>query len=217
MTLSTKVHVEHPDLALVPTIRSLPDVEIGVVPDAGTDPDHDAHLFWFETADIDAIESALAEDHTVDDFAPISTSESRQTYRITYSERAKLISPAIIELQGLIIESRSHAKGWLLHSWFPDHSKLDQLNEYASEAGIRLDVLEVYQSTMGSRAGLDLTESQITALVSAYEHGYYDEPRQTDLAELGSVLSISETAVSGRLRRASGRLIAETLIDTDEQ
>jgi predicted DNA binding protein len=70
---------------------------------------------------------------------------------------------------------------------------------------------------MGSRAGLDLTESQITALVSAYEHGYYDEPRQTDLAELGSVLSISETAVSGRLRRASGRLIAETLIDTDEQ
>jgi len=214
MTISTNVHVTHPDLGLVPTIRSVDDAELGVVPDAGTDPEHNVYFFWVEAADFDAVDGALAADHTVAEYTMVSGTPDRRTYRITYSDRATLISPVITEMEGLMLDSRSHADGWVVELRLPDHNTLYQLGERADEMDIQFDVLEIHQDGPDDTASeFALTEPQIEALVSAYEHGYYDEPRETSLEELGSILGISRTAVSGRLKRASSRLIEERLDD----
>jgi len=118
----------------------------------------------------------------------------------------------VTDVDGLVLESRSEADGWVLHLQLQDHDDLYTLNQRVSEMGVGFDILEIHQNERtDTEPGLDLTESQIEALVSAYERGYYDEPRETDLEELGSELGISQTAVSSRLRRASSRLIEETL------
>lgn len=212
MTISTKVYVEHPDLALAPTIRSVHDVDIGVIPDAGTDPEHSVYSFWVEADDFDAVEAALDTDHTVTDYTFVSETANRRTYRLAYSDRAILVSRPIVEMDGLMLDSQSHRSGWLLTLQLPDNSSLDRLRTRANEEGIEVDVIEIHQTVPeDGAADLPLTEAQIEALVSAYEHGYYDEPRETSLEELGSIMGISRTAVSGRLKRASSRLIEERL------
>jgi len=217
MTISATVYVEHPDLGLVPTIQSLDEFEIGVMPDAGTDPEHDVHFFWVEAPDPDAVETAFEADDTVADYTMVAEAPDRRTYRITYSERAKLISPAITDLNGIMLDSRSHDDGWTVELQLQNHSLLYQLGERADDQGLSFEVREVHQVDPNeTNSEFTLTESQAEALVTAYEHGYYDEPREISLEELGSILGISRTAVSGRLKRASSRLIEARLGDDDD-
>lgn len=215
MTISTTVYVTHPDLGLVPTVRSLNEGDIGVVPNAGTDPEHNVYFFWIEAPDFDAVEAALERDHTVSQYTMVSVTPDRRTYRIAYSDQARLVSPLITEMDGLMLDSRSRAEGWIVELRLPDHHALYRLGERVDDDDIQFDVLEIHQAEPDDESEVPLTEPQIEALVSAYEHGYYDEPRETSLEELGSMLGLSRTAVSGRLRRASSQLIEEHLDNDD--
>jgi len=212
MAISTTVYVSDTDIGLVPTIQSLEDAEIAVVPDASTAPNQSGYWFQIRATDFETVEDALAEDHTVESFTPVWTEGNSRTYRIRYSDESKLISSAVVERDGLMLESKSADDGWLVELQFPDHATLYDLYEHASANDITFEVLEINQQhTEHTHNGLELTESQMEALVAAYEHGYYDEPRETSLEELGTVLGISPTAVSGRLRRASAQLVARSL------
>lgn len=214
MVISLQVYVEHPDLALTSTIEALADVDLGVVSDAGTDPHHDVYFFWVEAADYDAVEQAFENDPTVADFWSIIEADAQRTYGIRYADGATLLSPVITEMGGLILESRSHGTGWLLTVHLEDHEALNTFNEYLTEEGFRYEVFELqHVDRIEDQTDFGLTSEQIEALVCAYVHGYYDQPRQISLEELGSILDISETAVSGRLRRGSARL-AEAVLET---
>jgi predicted DNA binding protein len=216
MVISTRVYAEHPNLALVHTIRTCEDAQIGVVSDAGTDPQHDVHVFWIEASDFEEVERALAEDSTVADFKPIVEKGNRRTYQIEYTDEAALITPAVNRMGGIVRETESHTKGWNLRLEFRDHESLYQLHEYARENDIRLDMLDVRQQhEADDGAGLGLTDAQVEALVCAHVHGFYDEPREISLEGLAEILGISQTAVSGRLRRGATRLIEEILIENE--
>jgi predicted DNA binding protein len=214
MVVSTQVYAEHEDLALADTIRSLQDVDIGVVSDAGTDPDHEVYFFWFEAPDFGAVDSALEEDHTVAHFSTIFENEGRRVYRIEYTPEAKLISPPLTEIGGITLEAQNHLRGWLLELQFQDHAGIYELNEYVTDEEIRLDILELQQTEAShDRPDHGLTEPQREALIAAYVNGYYNEPRETSLETLAELLDISPTAVSGRLRRGSARLVEEVLVE----
>jgi predicted DNA binding protein len=217
MVIATKLYVAHPDLPLTPTIRSNPDVELGVFSEAGTDPEHDAYIFWFEQPDTDTLRRSLEEDHTVDSFSVIVEDEQRLTVLIEYTDEVMLVTPVIVDLGGLTVESRSYSNGWMIHVQLHDHQALFALNEYAKENDIHLDILELHQNEeRDERSEFGLTEAQREALVSAYVQGYYDVPRRTTLKELASTLDISLTAVSGRLRRGSARLIEDVVIEDSD-
>lgn len=57
-----------------------------------------------------------------------------------------------------------------------------------------------------------LTSKQYEALTTAYERGYYQVPRETDLQKLAEELDISHQALSERLRRATMIFIGEALL-----
>lgn len=214
--ITTRVYVEHPDLALAGTIRSLSDVDIEVIGDAGTDPERNVYFFRIEASSFDDVESALAADHTVESFSTALEMGEQRTYRIEYSDEAKLITPAVTDRGGLTLETRSHRNGWSLRLQLEGHNSLYELDEYATGEGIRFDVIELKQrGEVDGSTDSDLTASQIAALVTAYRHGYYDDPRDVSVGKLATMLGISNTAVSGRLRRGSARLIEE-MLDVDE-
>jgi len=218
VVLSTKVYATHPEMALVQTIRSLPNADVGVVSDAGTDPQHDVHCFWVEADDFEAFEAALDADTTVASFSAVAGTEERRTYQIEYSDEAKLVTPVVTAAGGLVAESRSHADGWVLQLQLQDRETLYELDAFAEDADMRFEVLELHEAADGEvESGFGLTEPQVEALVSAYVQGYYDEPREATLETLADLLDISQTAVSGRLRRGSAALIEETLVDGDDE
>lgn len=213
MVIALQVYVEHPDLALTHTIQSLPDVELGVVSDAGTDPSNDVYFFWVEAEDYGAVERAFETDPTVASYRTVIEADDRRTYGIEYADDATLLSPVVTDMGGLILESRSRSGGWVLTLHLQDHETLNELNEYLGDERFRFEVFELqHVDRIEDRSDFGLTKSQVEALVCAYVHGYYDQPREISLEELGSILGISETAVSGRLRRGSARL-AEAVLE----
>lgn len=59
---------------------------------------------------------------------------------------------------------------------------------------------------------LVLTPTQRETLETAYEHGYFDDPRNATVAELANQLEVSASAVSGRLRRGTKALLEDTVL-----
>lgn len=218
MALSAQVYVKHPDLALTHTIRSLPEADIEVVSDAGTDPDHDANFFRIEAADFEAVEATLTEDPTVEAFTAIIRNEGRRVYRVRYDAGATLISPIVMEAGAIILESRSHMEGWQLELMLQDNEELYELTEHADRAGIHVDVLELrHTDTSRTVPDFGLTDAQRETLTAAYLHGYYDQPREAFLEDLADLLGVSRTAISGRLKRGSANLIEEVVVDSDDE
>lgn len=215
--IEAELYAEGPDLALSRTIRSRPEATIEVVSDAATDPQHRPHLFRIEAPSFEPIEDALSEDHTVASFVTVVEGEDDRTYRIEYADRAKLLTPKISELDGLTLGSMSHAKGWHLRLQLPDHDALYELDRFADEEGIRLEILGLQQIDEGEALEeFGLTEPQREALVSAFVNGYYDDPREASLEDVAEELGITPSAASGRLRRGSTRLIEAALLEDDE-
>lgn len=72
------------------------------------------------------------------------------------------------------------------------------------------DDFRVYRMLLTSTEHLVLPEGE--TLVTAYERGFFEAPRETSIDELSEALGVSSSAVSGRLRRATRNLVEHTLI-----
>ncbi|MFC7156819.1 helix-turn-helix domain-containing protein [Halomarina halobia] len=214
MNVIAEVYVAHPDMALAPTIRAVSDVAVQVVPHSGTDPETGMFFFLVEGEEdaLRAFEASLEEDHTVDSATLVSASGSTRIYRLCHPEGTKLLSPRTAEVGGLMLEAESDSVGWAVRLQLPDREALAPLWEYCEAEGIAFELRQLYRQeewTIGGVTGL--TEAQRVTLLMAYERGYFSEPRETSLEDLAEALDISPTAVGGRIRRGTARLIEATL------
>lgn len=215
MSLITVADVAHPDLALTPTIRSAAG-EIRVVSQSTTDPETGKFFFVVEGAD-ESFEVALADDPTVRDWTLVSDEANARVYRIGHSEGTILLSPIVVELGGLMLKARSDGEhGWTVRLRLPDREALAELWAFCEAEGISFDLRRVFrQDGWTNREPATLTDAQRKALVAAYEHGYFEEPREASLADLAEVLGISPTAVGGRIRRGTAELVESALVEEE--
>ncbi|WP_247003494.1 helix-turn-helix domain-containing protein [Halosolutus gelatinilyticus] len=213
MSLIVIADIAHPDLALTPTIQGCPGVSIEVVPHSTTDPETGLFFFLVENAD-ESFEDALGRDPTVAEWTPADDLDSTRIYRLQHTDEAILISPAVSELGGLLLKAESVDRGWTVRLHLPDREALATLWEYCEGRDISFDLHRVFrQDEWTNGRATDLTDEQRIALVSAYEEGYFEEPRETSLEELAERLDISPTAVGGRIRRGTGKLVETTLLE----
>lgn len=216
MTVITKTHFSHPDMALAHTIETVSSVSIKVIPEAGTDPEHNMYFFLVEGGSTVDFESVLDEDHTVSEAHLMSEYDDQRIYGIVFTAETKLLAPKVTEVGGIALEARSGEDGWIERWQLSDRQALNAVWTYAKEHSFRFDVLELYQiddDAFGE--DFDLTEEQRVALEVAYSGGYFEEPRGMTLVELADALDISPSAASGRLRRGLTKLVGATIIEAD--
>ncbi|MDG5776231.1 helix-turn-helix domain-containing protein [Haloarculaceae archaeon H-GB1-1] len=214
MPVIADVHVRHPDIVLAPTIRDLDDVSIQVVADSSTDPETRLFSFLVATDDFDAFEETLSNDRTVGDWHCQARFGRTRIYQITYAQDIKLVSPKATEVGGLTLEANSAAGGWDVQLQLPDRQALADLYDYCEREGIDLDVKQVFSEEEFTVDGpVGVTEPQREALVTAFEMGYFKQPRNASLSDLADELGISSTAAGGRLRRGMENLVQTTLVD----
>jgi predicted DNA binding protein len=214
MSLIAVVDLSHPELALTPTVRAT-EASIQVVSQTATDPETGMFFFLVETESFPAFEAALERDETVAESVLIAAADSTRIYRLQHTPETKLVSPAVTEVGGLMLEAESTDTGWSVRLQLPDRETLGQLWDHCDREGIEIDLDQIYSLddlSVGTD-GVGLTDPQRTALVTAHERGYFEEPRESSLQELAEELGISPTAVGGRIRRGTSRLIERTLVD----
>lgn len=212
MNVIAVVDIAHPDLALTPTIRACP-ASIQVISQSATDPETGMFFFLVENAD-ETFEAALDEDHTVTEWMLVAASDTTRVYRMQHTDETKLISAKTIELGGLMTEATSNSRGWSVRLQLPDRAALATLSEYCEAEDISFNLNRMFRQDewMGKKPTA-LTEAQRVALLTAYENGYFEEPRDASLSDIAEMLDISPTALGGRIRRGTAKLIETALVD----
>lgn len=225
MPIITEVRFAHEDGALADTLRAFPDLAVAVLPQASTEPNRSVYLFQFDETGTAEVQAALEADHTVHRVEPMPQFEAEQILGIEFAAGTKLLAPEVTRAGGFVLEARSTTtsngtRGWYERWLLPDRESLHAIWEHARETGFEFEVLEFHQQGQTDPAypGLHApTDQQREALLTAYERGYFAEPRETSLEELAEELDRSPTAVAGRLKRGMRSLIGMTLVTEESE
>ena len=167
---------------------------------------------WIADASRDAIESALEEDPTVESFELLVEADERLLYDVTFAPDAQSLLDELLADGGSLLEATATNGWWQIRMRFRDRDDLCRTHDRLVERGVNADLRRVTELTDDSRSHTRLTPEQQEALSAAFEHGYFEIPRQISMEELAVELGISHQALSERLRRAY-----ETLVDAELQ
>jgi len=216
--ITAVVRAKHRDIVLTQTVAHDRSSKVKSVSEAGTDPSSGKFFYHIESSDFSRFEDGLRNDRTIGNFERvIETSDGNAIYSFEYSDEAKLLSPLISGLNGVILDMENDGSAWILSVWMPDRTDLANLWDYAQQNDIAIDLLRVNEYASLGKTDAGLTDSQREALLIALETGYFEEPRNATLSDVAAELEISQPAASGLLRRGIKRLIISSMIDDDEE
>ncbi|WP_255169774.1 helix-turn-helix domain-containing protein [Natrononativus amylolyticus] len=211
------VRLSSPDLMLAGTLRAVPSVEVETTYHAAATP-ATPYLFYVARGDdLESFEAVLEDDPSVRAVTCVERLESERVYRVALSEAPLLVVPALVDVGAAFLRGQGSGDGWLVRAWLPDRDALVAFKSFCERNDVAFDLRQLYRSTTATGDGAyGLTAAQREALVTAYEHGYFEEPRRTSLNELGDALNVSSTAVGGRIRRGTAALLETTLLEGAE-
>ena len=169
-------------------------------------------LAWARADDPGALDAALDEDPTVESVSLLAEFEEERLYRMNWIERVQLIIHMITNSDATILEAYGSGEQWTLRVMYPTRDDLSTTHEFCDAHGVTFDV-ERIRDLEGEPAGrYGLTREQYEALRAAYEAGYFEVPRRTNLDSLAEELEISHQALSERIRRGEDALLEATLL-----
>lgn len=178
---------------------------------AATDSDVPYLFYAVRCEDFAAFERALQEDPSVRNPRVVARTDAERVYRVEPAS-GDLLMPEITRRGGALLGATCRNGEWLARVQLPDADALSTIRAHCEERDIEFALHRLYHADgPDGRDDPGVTEAQREALVAAFEAGYFDEPRRTSLEELAEGLDISPTAVGGRLRRGTARLVQNVL------
>lgn len=225
MLTYSELSLVHGQLALAPTLKSLNSIRISVIIQGNTKPGATDFPFLVEYKNRTTLENAFDTDQTVHDYELVHWNNGSGIYYIENTLETVHISDMVTAANGFITYMGSDGKAWVVQVFLPDREALRTIWEYANEDGIAIDIVELQENTLdeatfgGSSDNIPhkMTDKQKSALFTAYQYGYFQEPRGITLEGMADELGISTTAVTGRLRRGILNLIETALPERDNR
>jgi predicted DNA binding protein len=213
MSLIAEFRVQSPKLALAESLSAVPEMELELIQEIGTDPERPFLFTWASGDDFETFESAMAEDVTVADVQRYTEVEESILYRMRVTDQTEVVSyPVWVELGADQLDA-SYADGWWHNRMrFPDREALGAIQEWCEQECVSFDLRKVYTDDPGQTDPTDLSEAQQEALEVAYRAGYFEVPREASVDEIAAELDVSGQAVSERLRRAHRTLVARHVL-----
>jgi predicted DNA binding protein len=168
--------------------------------------------FWIAEGDIDAFEAAFPSDPSVEDVACVGDFDGSRLYRADWRDEGSAVVEAFRTIDMVLLEATGQDRRWQLRLRFDDWAGFDTFNGYRRDNDLSTTVERIYHPDEPNAGGQHgLTPVQRETLVAALEAGYYDEPRRVTHGQLADRLGVSQQAVSDRLHRAHGNLVASSL------
>ena len=218
MGVTATVELPHDTCPLGTALRGFPDSHIRI---ERAVPTGNGFLpyFWTEETTVQGVTGQLEEIPSVETCSVVDVVDDEALVRVEWAERDVDFLAAVEETGGIIVDAICTTGGWTITVRFDDHADLGECYRHCVTNDVQVSIASVRGPTPADREGspFELTEPQRQALLEAYESGYFDVPRRTNLDELATKLDVSDTAVSQRLRRGTARLIDTALLDPDEK
>jgi len=157
-------------------------------------------------------ETALMADPDVSAFTIVEARDNGCIARIEWADRSVDLYDVIADSGGTIMAATCQGSTWRLRLRFPTHDALSTCYQRCVERGLQLTL-----DNLGSGGWEDqtdqnrLTPAQRETIQVALDRGYFEVPRRITLQALAEELSVSDTAVSQRLRRGLSTIVANQL------
>ncbi|SFR36910.1 helix-turn-helix domain-containing protein [Halogeometricum limi] len=197
--------------ALGRVIEAIPSVRVDlerVVPvDGGVLP-----YVWVRGDSADEFGRVAAEIDGIANARRVESFEDVTLYRLRWDPTMDQFITTIIDADGTVLEASGDVRGWRFELRFSERENLATFQTLCNERDIDVSVVKVHSLHELSEETYGLTAAQRETLTTAYHAGYFAEPRETTTEELARHFDVSSRALSGRIRRGTGRLLASTLV-----
>ncbi|SFF88822.1 GAF and HTH_10 associated domain-containing protein [Halopelagius inordinatus] len=137
-------------------------------------------------------------------------------FRAEWNPEYMGIMGAVAAADVTVISASGSKSGWTFELRAEAVRSFSQFQAYCDDHEIPVTLARLNRLTETTTGrGYNLTEGQYEALILAFERGYYDEPRETNLEELAEELGISRPSFSARLKRGYRNLLTATIVDQE--
>lgn len=197
-------------LAFAETFKEEPNTVVEIDRVVASDEAYLTPYVFVSGVSDDAFESAAQEDGSVAGLRRLVASDSTTMYRATWSDAVESIAQGYTHTGASIMGARGHADAWLLRVRFDERATIDAFRSFLRDRGFSFELRRLHELSFprsGSRFGL--TSKQQEALLTAWEMGYFELPRDTSMAAVAEELGISPQSFSDRLRRAQQTLVGD--------
>ena len=169
-------------------------------------------FFWVRGTDVDDIESAFDPHSGVKEIRLIDSVGTEHLLRVEWRLDYDDVLTVLTETEVPITNAVGTNQQWTFDVRSEDRSDIAAFQQRCQELDIMVTLTKLQALTpVDTAAEAGLTDLQQEALVLAYEHGYFESPREVTLAELGEELGITQQAVGSRLRNGTKYIIGSTL------
>jgi predicted DNA binding protein len=168
--------------------------------------------FWVEGPTAAEVADALTASGGVENVVVVDTVNDRSLLRCDCPNAKSVLLPAIAASDVTLLSAIGTGSGWTVEVRGIERAAITAFDERCREDGVQLTLTEIHEFAADESAP-GLTAAQQSALVRAYERGYYDEPRTCTLDEIAGDLGISRQALSSRLRRGYRALVESHVLD----
>lgn len=189
----------------------LPDVTVQlerVIPDANAVVPY----FWVRGTESDAIVEKFPDHPGVKNIRAVDHTDGEHLLRCSWVPEYDSVLDALVAPNVVLLSATGTAEEWTFELRGETREDIAEFHEYCHGHGIPVTLTELH-ALRPLDAKQDLTDAQREALTLAYEHGYFNSPRETTLEELADELGISQQALGSRLQRGNRRLIEQALIE----
>lgn len=169
--------------------------------------------FWVTDGDTDHIRTVLSDNVAIETVTIIDEIGNTGLFRAEWNPDVEGVLTAIIESELTMLSAFGTASEWVFEFRAEDTDQITVFQQYCTDHGIT-PTLTRLTSLADLQVGdeYNLTENQHEALLLAFNDGYYDDDRDTDLETLADQLGISRPAFADRLRRGTRNLLGSTIV-----
>lgn len=196
-------------------LAALPiDAEIERV--AAYDPDRVTPYVRFSAPNADTLagfDDRLEADPSVEGAELLTDLGDERLYRMDWIEDLAFVVYVLAEEDATVLGAAGERSRWRLRILVPEREAISRTYEFATDEGLAVEIRGLHELEDGRHVREGLTDAQHETLVEALDGGYYEIPRDADMAALSDELGVSRQALSERLRRAH-RVLVEGAVGT---
>lgn len=169
--------------------------------------------FWIWDDDVRKVQSDVRSYPGIDSISLVEAVEGGGLFRAEWDAETEGVLTAIADLGVTLLKATGTREKWTFQLRAEEVDQLSRFQEYCRVHGVDATLTRLNSLSAMRDDDYDLTPEQREALVLAFEEGYYDQPRETDLESLATELGITRPSLSSRLNRGYRNLIRNALID----
>jgi len=200
------------DLILTPTLLACPALSFRYDVQSWSGTDAEELFVTVSGAEFGDLDDALADDPTVAAVQLVAAFETERLYRVTASPTATQLMPLFTGIDAVVREIRGTNDSWSVRAHVASRSVLSALTDRCRGVDVSMTVVRL--ARLGSVDEADsvvLSGQQRELLQTAIEKGYFETPRGISQNDLANMFGVSPSAISQRLRTATGKLVAHKL------